>query len=430
MRSTVLQTLGAISAILLLAVTATAEDWPHWRGPNRDDVTSDRSGWSSDGWIKSPPAWTKNVDEGSSSPIVVGDRLFAIGWKANKDHVVCLQASTGKEIWSVSYNCPRYGRQATGDQGLYGGPTSTPEYDPATGYLYTLSCDGDLNCWDAGEKGRQVWSLNLYDIYKVEQRPRIGRSGRRDYGYTTAPLVHGDWLIVEIGAQAGTLAAFDKRTGKQIWLSEAKGFAGHAGGLAPIEVEGVPSVAAFTFQGLLVTRLDPGHAGETVAEYEWMTSFANSIATPAVFDNYILITSEYNRNAICKLEIRLTGAKKIWEQPLASKICSPIVHAGHVYWCWQRLYCLDFETGVKVWEGGDFGDAGSCILTGDDRLILWGGRGTLALTETAQRSPGSFRELAKVENVFSEDVWPHVVLANGQIFCKGKSGDLKCFRVP
>ena len=169
-----------------------------------------------------------------------------------------------------------------GDQGLYGGPTSTPEYDRETGLLYTLSCDGDLNCWDTQRRGERVWGVNLYERYNVQRRPKIGRSGRRDYGYTTSPLLHRKSIIVEVGAQSGTLVAFDKRTGRELWQSESKGYAGHTGGLAPLTVESVPCVAVLTLRGLLVARLDGDRAGQTVAEYEWTTDFVNNIATPAV----------------------------------------------------------------------------------------------------------------------------------------------------
>jgi outer membrane protein assembly factor BamB len=419
----------AALTVILAAVRLCAEDWPHWRGPNRNDIVGESSGWTADGWLAPRAAWKKNVSEGSSSPIVVGDRMFVMGWREQKDFVYCLQATTGNEIWSVSYKCPRYGRLATGDEGLYSGPTSTPEYDEATGFLYTLSCDGDLNCWDTNPRGRRVWGVNLYDSYQVARRPKVGRSGLRDYGYTTAPLVHGDWVIVEVGAKVGTLVAFAKSTGKQVWTSQATVPAGHSGGLVPMNVEGTPCVAVLTFQGLLVTRLDAGNEGRTVAEYEWITEFVNNIATPAVFENYVVITSGYNQNAICKLEITLRGARKIWQQPYASKVCSPIIHNGHVYWAWQRLHCLDFETGKQKWEGGSFGDPGSCIVTADDRLIVWGGRGTLALVETAGRSPASYKELTRIDKVFATDVWPHVVLADGRVFCKDRQGNLACFEV-
>ena len=50
-------------------------------------------------------------------------------------------------------------------------------------------------------------------------------------------------------------------------------------------------------------------------------------------------------------------------------------------------------------ELGNFGDAGSCILTSDERLIVWGGRGKLAVVDTAVLSPTQYSELARRENV-------------------------------
>lgn len=427
MKQILLRQFAAVCCLCFLAIPSIADDWPGWRGPNRNDVVGESSGWTGKDWLSPDVAWKKNVGEGSTSPIVVGDRLFVMGWRDGKDFLYCLQAETGEENWSTSYKCPRYGRLATGDEGLYSGPTSTPEYDKATGLLYSLSCDGDLICWDTNKRGQRIWSVNLYETYTIHRRPKVGRSGQRDYGYTTAPLVHDNWVIVEAGADEGTLLAFDKSTGKQVWRSEARGPAGHTGGVTPINVEGIPCVAVMTFNGLLITRLDAGHEGRTVAQYEWITDFVNNIATAAVFENYVLITSAYNHQAICKLEITLKEARKIWEQPFPSKVCSPIIHNGYVYFAWQRMRCLDFATGEQKWEGGAFSDPGSCILTKDNRLIIWGGQGRLALVDTADRSPSKYNELASTDRVFSTDVWPHVVLANRRIFCKDRKGGLAYF---
>lgn len=161
--------LGCIVALLIVGeprlAPAAENDWPHWRGPNRNDVVNEPSGWESGNWPPQKPAWTAEVGEGSTSPVVVDGRLYTMGWQDGQDRLVCLDAASGKQVWSVSYECPRHGRQATGDQGLYSGPTSTPEFDLQTGYLYTLSVDGDLNCWDTNAEGRKLWGWNLYEQY-------------------------------------------------------------------------------------------------------------------------------------------------------------------------------------------------------------------------------------------------------------------------
>jgi hypothetical protein len=107
-----------------------------------------------------------------------------------------------------------------------------------------------------------------------------------------------------------------------------------------------------------------------------------------------------------------------------------VVAGGHIYFAFEKVRCLDLETGRQLWEGGSYGAAGSCIATADGRLIVWGGRGTLALVAGAGESPGEYRELASLPGqLFETDVWPHVVLASGHLICKDRDGNVKCFRV-
>ena len=425
---------AAFVAVALLPVAAPAPacaaDWPHWRGPSRDGHTPENCRWDTGAWPPKAPAWSGSFGVGSSSPIVAGGGLYVTGWSDGKDHVHCVDAATGKPLWRQSYECRRYGRHATGDEGLYEGPTATPEFDPATSLLYTLSVDGHLNCWDTRDVGRRVWGLNLYDEFKVPQRPKVGRQGRRDYGYTAAPLVHGDWLLVEVGDDEGAVVAYDKRTSERRWVSQYKGHAGHTGGLVPLTIEGVPCVAVLTLRHLVVMRLDGENAGKTVAEHEWVTDFAQNIATPAASGNRLFITSGYNRSTMRAIDVTLAGGASVaWEEPVYSLVCSPVVHEGHLYWAWQEARCLDLRTGKQKWSGGAFGDAGSCVVTSDGRLIVWGGRGKLSLVETVGRSPDRYKELATVGPLFETDVWPHVALSDGRLFCKDRLGNLKCFRL-
>lgn len=420
------------AALLFLVMTIPAEsaDWPHWRGPGRNDVSQEASGWDGKTWLKGE-LWKAAVGEGSSSPIVVGNQVFLTGWAENRDTVLCLDADTGKELWTQSYDSPRYGRFAVGDQSLYSGACSTPEFDPATQTLFTLGVDGDLNAWDARQQGRRLWSLNLYDRYKAVRRPEVAvrRKTQRDYGYVSSPLISEDQLIVEVGAQSGNLVAFDKRTGKEHWRSENRDEAGHTGGPVPITVEGVPCVATLTLRNLVVTQIVGSSTGKTIATYPWTTDFANNISTPAVSGDSVIVTSAYNHVAVCRLKVTLKGATKVWENELASGVCSPIIHDGKVYWAWNGVHCVDFETGKESWSGGKVGSQGSCILTEDDRLIVYANRGDLSLVETAKRSPKNYAQLAAGTVLSQTDAWPHVVLANGRLICRDRSGNIRCVAV-
>lgn len=415
--------------LALLSFEACANDWPYWRGPLRNGISNEPSGWSESRWLAEQPAWTANVGVGASSPLVVGNSVYTLGRSEGHDVLRSLNTLDGRERWSVRYKTPEFARFHNGDEGFYSGPSSTPEYDPKTKFIYTLGSDGDLHCWDTASQGKKVWGLNLYDTYKVKQRPKLTRAPMRDYGYTSSPLVRGDWLLVEVGASRGTLIAFDKKTGKEVWASELKDEAGHNAGPVPMVVEGVPCVALLTQRNLAVIRLDAGKEGKSVAEYPWVTDFANNIASPAVKDNFVLVTSAYNQYAMCKLKITLKGAEKVWQKPYPSKVCTPIIHGDSVYVAWQKVRCLDWETGEQRWEGGSIGDPGSCIVTADERLLVYGHNGKLLLVETARRSPKTYKELAMKDKLFASHAWPHIALADSRIYCREREGRIVCFQV-
>ncbi|MFT5465186.1 MAG: outer membrane protein assembly factor BamB [Verrucomicrobiales bacterium] len=420
--------------ILLLACSiqiSVAADWAHWRGPARNDLSTETSGWDDGVRIPDRELWKASFGTGASAPLIVNGVLYTLGWRDNADTLYAVDAADGTALWTQSYPAPKYGRHAKGDQNFFQGTTATPEFDPETGYLYSLSCDGELRCWDTRRQRSKVWGMNLYDTYKVPMRPQVTerKGSHRDYGYTSAPLVSGQQLLVEVGSpDQGNVIAFDKKSGKEIWKSENRDHAGHSGGLAPIEIEGKPCIAVITALNLLVMRIDSGSEGRTVGEFEWTTDFINNIPTPAVSGNRVLVSSRYNKNAMALVEFSLGGApREVWKIGDASGVCSLVIFEGHVYWSGKGLHCIELATGKKKWEGSKFGDAGSCIVTADGRLLVWSDSGDLTLAETARRSPDRYTELQKNRNVFRGMAWPHVVLADQRIYCRDIGGDMKCF---
>src|SRR5262245_16214709 len=106
-------TIPSALAFLLLwgsSLSVSAADWPHWLGQHRNGHTAEDSGWAAGGWPMTEPTWQARVGQGCSSLLAVGDHLWTVGWEGNKDHVRCLDAATGKPLWSVSYACPLHGR--------------------------------------------------------------------------------------------------------------------------------------------------------------------------------------------------------------------------------------------------------------------------------------------------------------------------------
>jgi hypothetical protein len=135
--------------------------------------------------------------------------------------------------------------------------------DVETGCLYTLSCDGDLRCWDGSnrkEPGKLKWALNLFRDYHATV-------GELDYGFFSSPLLYGPWIIVEVGHNTeGAIWGFDKCTGKVAWKSVPHGNRANASP-ALVWVEGTPCVAAITSDACLVIRIDKGHEGQSVVEH-------------------------------------------------------------------------------------------------------------------------------------------------------------------
>ena len=417
---------GVCLGLLLVARLAVAADWPCLRGPAGNDTTSEASGWPMPNW-PGDPVWTQEVGEGATSPIVAGGRLYVMGWQAGKDSVYALDAATGTEIWRQSYPCPEYTRFHSGDEGWYHGVSSTPAYDAATGLLFSLSTHGDLCCWDAKAGGKSVWHMNLHDTYSVPARPAVG-GGHADHGYTTSPLVFGKVLLVEVGAPEGNLMAFDKRTGARLWVSQCKDATGQTGGVTPITIRGIPCVAVFTISNLVVVRTDRGHEGETLASYHFETQNGQNTVTPAVAGDKVLLSSGLDMEKTVCLQVGLGGIVKLWEGKATTRVCCPIVIRGRVFMVYEALKCVDFATGATKWTAGTFGEDASLLLTGDDKLIVFGKR-KLALVDVAGTSADAYHQLALRANVASAHSWPHVTLAAGRLYAKDDNGKLLCFMV-
>ncbi len=431
-----MRTLTVTVVVAVLAAEVPAADWQWWRGPERNGVVQEPSGWPT-GW---PPRklWEKKVGLGCTSPIIVGGQLYVMGWSGDggsrrprgnptgRDVIFCLDAGSGRELWRQSYAARYQGRLRTGDTGAYGGPSSTPSLDPDSRLLYTLGVDGDLQCWDTARHGRRVWGFNLYDAYAIDQRPDVGE-GRRDYGFPGSPLLYGDLAVVEVGAREGLLMAFDKRTGKRRWVSRPAVPAGHCAGPVPLTIRGVPCLATLALKELMVVRADGGHEGETVCRYPWTTEFACNIATPAVAGERVLVTSGYNHKAMVLLDVRQRAARKLWESKQHAVVGTPVVFEDHVYTVAGSLKCAPLKTGRTCWSGGSF-EHGSCLITAPDGKVIAFGGGTLALLE-ANPGGASYRELSCIRRVVRGTCYPHVTLSDGVLACKDRDGNLVCFSV-
>ena len=108
-------------------------------------------------------------------------RLYTLGNASDKDTVWCLDAVTGKKLWSHSYDSPLDEKQ------FEGGPTSTPAVDEDR--VYTLSRWGDVFCFEAAT-GKIVWTKN------VQKESGVRVPG---WGFASSPVIHEHMLLLNIG---------------------------------------------------------------------------------------------------------------------------------------------------------------------------------------------------------------------------------------
>src|SRR6266576_3734264 len=88
-----------VSAMLFFATTAQAQDWPQWRGPNRDGASAPFP----TQWPKTfKEEWKVTVGVGHASPVVANGKIYVFARQGEEEVLLCLDAITGKESWKSS----------------------------------------------------------------------------------------------------------------------------------------------------------------------------------------------------------------------------------------------------------------------------------------------------------------------------------------
>src|SRR6185295_15284508 len=208
----------AALAAFLAASLAPADDWPQYRGPNRDDVSAEK-GLLQQWPEKGPPLlWTfSNAGVGLSGPAVVGGRFYTLGGRGETEFLIALDVDKLKdgapaEAWAVKIG-PLFDFKTNN---WSSGPSSTPTVDGDA--VYALGGNGDLVCVAATD-GKERWRLNLPGQLEAEVNPIGGGPAKLGWGFTWSPLIEGSHLICLPGGPKGTVAALEKKTGRVVWRS-------------------------------------------------------------------------------------------------------------------------------------------------------------------------------------------------------------------
>ncbi len=388
---------------LLLAALPTAvpvphgdelPSWPQWRGPDQNDVSRE-SAWVSEG--KSESLWESNVGLGYSSVTVADGRLFTMGYDAEGgvDVIWCLDPETGEELWAHPYEA------AIWNQAHTGGTLNTPTIDGE--HVYTLNREGNMFAFDAGS-GDILWHHHLKNEHDLTYPT---------WGFSAAPLVLGDELIVNVGK----VMRLDKKTGEPVWASKDYG---HAYGTpTAFQLDGKPALAVLNGDGLAV--LDRTN-GKELYFYAWSGTRGVNAASPIVVDNEAIFISSTRKGAGALLAFGPEGLEPVWEsRTLTTQLSGCVLMDGHFYgFDGGVLKCVNVY-GDERWSVRGIGNGAVSAAPG--RLLAMSSKGELIVAEA---SPEEYRELSKTKLIETGSFWTKPVLAGGLIYCRGSLGELIC----
>ena len=386
-----------IVAAAFLAVSSPAADWPQWRGPNRNGVTSENV---SAAWPAEGPRllWRASVGTGFSSISISQGRAYTMGNTTNEDTVWCFDAATGTNLWKHTYAAQ------LGPQWYEGGPGATPTVD--SNCVFTISKWGDVFCLDAA-RGTILWQRDLR---------RDGVKPNR-WGFAGSPLVWGDLVILNAGT-AGI--ALDRATGRILW-SNGTNAAGYA---SPTRFASGGTESVLIFAAKHLVALEPRTGRELWRQF-WETDWDTNNSDPLVHGGRIFISS-FSRGCAL-LSVAHGKPEIIYSNKLMHIHLSPGVVLGEYLYAFNGeakkdtdFRCIHLPTGELKWACKDPA-FGSLILAGG-KLIVLSDKGELLLAEA---SPAEFRSLARAK-VLGGLCWTPPALAKGRLYVRNARGELRC----
>ncbi|MDX9726226.1 MAG: PQQ-like beta-propeller repeat protein [Bacteroidales bacterium] len=399
--------------VLLSSSTAEliAQDWPQWRGPNRDGVSKE-TGLNLDWTAKKPQLlWTfRDAGAGYSAPVIVGTTLYSQGAANGKDFAFALDTRTGKLKWKQDL-----GPMFNMDRGS--GPRGSVTVDGDK--LYLIRGGGQIHCLAAAD-GKMLWQKDF--------RKDFGGNimSGTDWGFSESPLVDGNLVICTPGGSQGTIAALDKNTGRVVWRSkEYTDLGGYASPIVAV-IDGIRQYIQLTRQGAIGVSAKDG-------KLLWSANVAGNktaaIPTPVYRDNIVYVTSGYGSGSAA-LRISKKGDAFTADVLYSNKIM--INHHGGVVLIGDHIYgysdgpgwvCQNFKTGESVWTHRVAEPGKGAVLSVGGRLLCLDER-TGSLT-VALASPDGWKESGRLEfpersKVPSQDkrVWTHPVVSNGKLYLR------------
>lgn len=418
------QILSVLIACLMVR-SVLAEDWPQYRGPDRNEVSTET------GLLQKWPAggpqllWTcKSAGIGYSGVAIVKDRLWTIGGRDDTEHLLALDI--GKiadgavpEAWTAKIG-PLFDWK--GNQ-WSAGPASTPTIDGEL--TFALGGMGDLLCVQTAD-GKEVWRKNLSRDLEAQVNPIGGGPKNLGWGFTWSPLVDGEKLICIAGGPKGTIAALDKRTGDVLWrTAEVKDQAAYTSPMVA-EIDGVRQYVVLTNQGLFgVAAKD----GRVLWNHRRQPAYGTEVVNSPIIHGSHIFTTVGAGQGCDLLQIQRTGDEFQVKPIYANK--NLMNHHGNVALVGEHLFgysegkgwmCQSFLSGEIAWKERAKLPAGS-MTSADGRIYCYSeDDGTTVLIEassTGWLEAGRFRiPQASTLRKPRGKIWTPPVISGGRLFVR------------
>jgi len=337
--------IGLVIGLACSSDGTPAADWPQFRGAG-NAASSDQQvplTWSASENI----AWqTPLPGGGSSSPILVGDRIYLTAYSGygfsleepgEKDdlrlHILSFDRATGGQLWDVKFSASPSEQKVSKRTVDHGYATPTPVADSEAVYAYF----GVSGLYAYDRDGNALWHADVGDK-------------TAGFGTASSPILYEDLVIINASIEGpGIVCAFDKRTGQERWRIENVERSWSTPTI--VEVPGGNPELIVSYKGL-ICGYDP-RTGEQL----WTCEGVQDYVVPCVIahDGIIYCFGGRTHQA---LAIRpggrgdVTESHRLWESRYAANVTSPIYHDGYLYWAHDKsqFLCMNAADGTLTWR--------------------------------------------------------------------------------
>ena len=340
-----------ITLIIFNSTSSFSQDWPQWRGLNRDCKVTGFTApvtWSAE--LKQE--WKVTVGFGDATPVLVGNKIYLNTRQGDNEAILCLDAASGKELWKNQY--PSIA--VTGPAGSHPGPRSTPAV--LNGKVVTFGASAILSCLDANT-GKVLWRREN-PSYDVPQ-----------FFTGMSPLLVDNLCIAHVGKKDnGEILALNLNTGVEKWKWSGDGPAYASPSI--MTIDGKKHLIVQTEKNLMALNLTDGKVLWQIAT-PVQQRFYNCVS-PYIDGQTIYYTGQ--GTGIKAVKVEKAGndyvTKELWSNTeVGAKWNTPVLKSGFLFGFsdQKRIYCVNAATGQTAWidnaVNSDFAtlvDCGSVLI--------------------------------------------------------------------